>query len=67
VSHGGVKESQLLLVVPEVVCPGGGFDHPDEEIRFGGEKEGVRREELVAQNPDQSHLQNLIHPVFRPR
>ena len=66
-AHGGVKESQLLLVISEVSCAGGGFDHSDEEIRFGGGKEGVGGQKLVAQNPDQSHPENLIHTVFRPR
>ena len=66
-AHGGEKESELLLVITEVSCAGGGFNHPDEMIRFGGSKERVGGQKLVAQNPDQSHPENLIHTVFRPR
>jgi len=47
-AHGGEKESELLLVITEVSCAGGGFNHPDEEIRFGGGKEGVGWEKLVS-------------------
>ena len=47
-AHGRVKESELLLVITEVSCAGGGFNHPDEEIRFGGGKEGVGWEKLVS-------------------
>ena len=55
VPHGGVEKGELLLVVAKMGPAGGRLDHSDEEIRFGGGKEGVGREKLVAQNPDQSH------------
>jgi hypothetical protein len=48
VSHGGVEESQLLLVVAEVGSAGAGFDQPDEKIRGRGWEKWVRREKLVS-------------------
>jgi hypothetical protein len=48
VSHGGVEESQLLLVVAEVGSAGARFDQPDEKIRGRGWEKWVSREKLVS-------------------
>jgi hypothetical protein len=48
VSHGGVEESQLLLVIAEVGSAGAGFDQPDEKIPGRRWEKWVSREKLVS-------------------
>ena len=51
-SHGGVEQGQLLLVVTQVGASGGGFDHADEKIWGWGGEEGVAGDKLVSKDPD---------------
>lgn len=54
-AHGGVEESEFLLVVLDMSAAGIRFDHSDKEIGGREGDEGVRWEELIPQNPDQAH------------
>ena len=58
-AHGGVEESEFLLVVLDMSAAGIRFDHSDKEIGGRGGDEGVRWEELIPQNPDQAHQGRL--------
>jgi len=44
-----------LLVVAEMFASGGRFDHADELIFGFRAEEGMGREELISQNPDELH------------
>ena len=62
VTHGRVKEGEFLLMVAEMTRPRGGFNHSDKSVFRGRGQEGVIRQKLIAENPDQAHRPSLKQP-----
>ena len=62
VSHGGVEQGQLLLVVAKVSGPGGGFDHTHHGILGWRGEQGMLGKKLIAEDPDQTHRVSLSEP-----
>lgn len=56
VTHGRVKQGQLLLMVSKMGAARCGLNHADEQIGCGGDEERVGGEELVTKNPNEAHL-----------